>query len=103
MSDGEPVTRSRPRAAYVVTFVALAAITLLEVGVARADASGAARVTALAGLAMAKAAALLLVFMHLRVESRALRLIAFAPIVIAPVFAVVLMLDTVFRVVGPAL
>jgi caa(3)-type oxidase subunit IV len=105
VSDGEReyvTSGPRPRTAYLVAFVALAAITLLEVGIAlvHLDAGRAARVTALAGLAMAKAATLLLVFMHLRHEARALRLIAVVPVVLAPAFAVVLMLDTVFRVTG---
>ena len=86
--------------AYVLAFVALVLLTLLELGVVQLSGARAARVTALAGLAMAKVATLLLVFMHLRHEARALRLIAALPIVLAPGFAVALMLDAVFRVTG---
>jgi len=43
---------------------------------------------------------LLMYFMRLRTESATLRLVAAVPIAIAPLFAVVLMLDAVFRVVA---
>ena len=95
-----PERQPRPRAAYLGAFAALVAITLLELGVAHAGVGRPARITALAGLAMAKVATLLLVFMHLRREARALKLIALLPLVLAPAFAVVLMLDTAFRVTG---
>jgi caa(3)-type oxidase subunit IV len=82
---------------HLLVFAALVAMTALELGVLRLDVGRAARVTALCGLAMAKAAALLLFFMDLRAASRALRLTAALPLVIAPAFAIVLMIDAVFR------
>jgi caa(3)-type oxidase subunit IV len=85
---------------HLVTFAALVALTALELGAARLGIDRAARIAALSGLAMAKAATLLLFFMHLRAESRALKLMAVIPLVVAPPFAIVLMLDAVFRVRG---
>jgi heme/copper-type cytochrome/quinol oxidase subunit 4 len=83
---------------YVLPFLVLVALTALELGAIRFNIERAARVTALAGLAMAKAAVLLFVFMDLRSEARALKLLALVPMVLAPVLTVVLMLDAVFRV-----
>lgn len=83
--------------AYLPPFLALVALTALELGVIGLEVDRAARIAALCGLAMAKAATLLLFFMHLRTESRALKLIAATPMVLAPAFAIVLMADAVFR------
>jgi caa(3)-type oxidase subunit IV len=85
-----------------LVFLALAAITALELAVAgqHGGAGQAARVTALVGLAMAKVTLILFFFMRLRLESRALQLVALVPVVVPPLFAVVLMLDAVFRVRG---
>ena len=86
---------------HLIVFAVLVALTALELGVVRLDAGRAARITALCGLAMAKGAALMLFFMHLRTESRALRSIAALPLVLAPAFAIILMLDALYRVAGP--
>jgi caa(3)-type oxidase subunit IV len=85
---------------YLPAFLALVALTALELGAIRFDNERAARITALAALAMAKAGVLLFVFMDLRSESRMLKLLALVPLVVAPMLTVVLMLDAVFRVRG---
>jgi caa(3)-type oxidase subunit IV len=98
VSDGRnetPGTKS-----YLIVFLALVTLTFMELSVVKLDVERAARIAALSGLAIAKAAAVLLFFMHLRSESRALKLIAVTPIVLAPVFAIILMMDAVFRVRG---
>jgi caa(3)-type oxidase subunit IV len=82
---------------HLMVFVALVALTILELAVIELDVGRAARITALCGLAMAKAAALLLFFMQLWTESRALRLTAALPLVLAPGLTIVLMLDAIFR------
>jgi heme/copper-type cytochrome/quinol oxidase subunit 4 len=84
----------------VLVFLALAALTGLELAVAHAGAATAARATALVGLAMAKVTLVLLFFMRLRLESLALRLAALVPLVVSPPLAVVLMLDAMFRMRG---
>ena len=85
---------------YVLVFLVLVTLTAMEVSLIRLDLARAVRITALVGVAMAKAGALLLFFMHLRSESRALKLVASLPLVVAPAFAIVLMLDAVYRVAG---
>jgi heme/copper-type cytochrome/quinol oxidase subunit 4 len=82
----------------VAAFVGLLAITALEVGLVNLPVDRAARVTALVGLAMTKVLVMLMVFMRLGRESRLLRGAALVPLVLAPAFAVALMLDAVFRV-----
>jgi hypothetical protein len=82
---------------HLLAFGALLALVALELVVVRLDAERAERVTALAGLAMAKAALVLTVFMGLGRESRLVRATALAPLLLAPGFAVVLMLEAAFR------
>jgi len=82
------------------TFLALLALTGLELAVVRLPAAPetrAARVTALVGLAMLKATLVLAFFMELKGGSRGLRRIALLPIFIAPPVAVVFMLEAAYR------
>ena len=89
---------SRERALpHLAVFAALLALVALELVVVRLDAGRAERVTALCGLAMAKAALVLLGFMRLGSESRVVRVTALLPLLLAPGFAVVLMLEAAFR------
>jgi len=87
-------------ARFLVPFVALIALTGLELLVVGQPAERAARVTALVGLSTTKAAVILLGFMGLRGEPRVMRLTIVAPLLIAPAFAVVLMLESAFRARG---
>src|SRR4029079_19642669 len=89
----------RGRARYIVGFFVLVVLTALELGVIRrVDVEHAARVTELCELAMAKAARLVWVFMDLRAQPRVVKALALAPLLFAPGFTIVLMLDTVHRV-----
>ena len=85
----------------VVVYMVLVSFTAMEVSLVRLDVDRALRIMALAGLAMGKGGLLLIYFMRLRTESVVLRLAAAVPIAIAPIVAVVLMLDAVYRLVGP--
>jgi cytochrome c oxidase subunit IV len=100
--DTSPATDLAPARAptlrLVATLLALLALTALEVGVVGLPVDRAARVTALVGLGMTKALLMLAAFMRIGRESRILRFALIAPLVLAPGFAVALMLDTVFRV-----
>ena len=82
-----------------MAFAALVAITALELAVVQLPLPGerAARITALVGLGTTKVATLLMFFMNLRGEPRGLRLGVLLPLLLAPGFAVVLMLDAAFR------
>jgi heme/copper-type cytochrome/quinol oxidase subunit 4 len=86
----------RARAA-ITAFLALLALTALELTVIHLDATRAARITDLAGLAMTKAAVVLMFFMNLRSESKPLRFTALLPLLVAPGFAVVLMLEAAYH------
>jgi len=82
----------------VTALLALLVLTALEVGVVGLPIERRVRVTVLVGLAMTKALLVLTAFMGLGRESRLARLAVLAPLVLAPGFAVALMLDAVFRV-----
>lgn len=90
----------RTREGYVIGLLVLVTLTALELGVIRLEIEHAARVTALCALAMAKAAMLLWVFMDLRAQPRLIQVLALAPLVVAPGFAIVLMLDVAHRTFG---
>ena len=99
MSDsGDAVAPRRPRgAAIAAMFVVLVALTSLELVVVGLDMERAERITTLAGLLMAKVMLVLAFFMRARTSRPAARL-ALAAIALAAAAAVVLMLETVFRV-----
>ena len=84
-----------PLLAVVALLAALTACELVVSGME--DAGRAARITALAGLLMAKVGLVLSFFMRARASRRAARLTLLA-IGVAAGVAVVLMLETVFRV-----
>jgi caa(3)-type oxidase subunit IV len=90
--------RSAPR--LLLLFVAVAALTGFEIASTTLAAPRAVRVTALAGLAIAKAGLVLWYFMHLGRQPGWLRAAVLAPIVFAVLAAVVVMLDTVARLGG---
>jgi cytochrome c oxidase subunit IV len=83
---------------YLVAFAVLVVLTLVELGVVRNGAiSHRAAVVALIGIAIAKAALIALFYMHLRYETRILRLTVLGPLVAPAVYGLLLMLDTTWR------
>ena len=91
-------TASRPATfPLLAVFALLAALTACELFVSGMDAGRAARITALAGLVIAKVGLVLSYFMRARASRRAARLTLLA-IGVAAGVAVVFMLETVFRV-----
>lgn len=88
-------TKSHTRE-YLVIWVVLAVLTVLEIGAASVLPHGAPRWMALVLLAVAKAACVALWYMHLRFERGWLKFIAVLP-ASAAVYAVVLMLEVVAR------
>ena len=94
------VTATKPERAgrLALALVGLLALTALEVIVVGLPVDRTARITALAGLAMTKALVLLGAFMRIRRQSPILRFALLAPMLLAPIFAVALMLDAAFRV-----
>jgi hypothetical protein len=93
-SDAAPQRTSR----LVLALAALLALTVLEVIVVGLPIDRTARITALSGLAMTEALLVLVAFLRIGRESRLLRLALLVPLVLAPAFAVALMLDAAFRV-----
>jgi len=95
---GDADTASRPATfPLLAAFALLAALTACELVVPGMDAGRAARITALAGLVIAKVGLVLSYFMRARASRRAARLTLLA-IGVAAGVAVVFMLETVFRV-----
>ena len=94
-----PPPTAAPRRRYLAVFVALAALTVLEVLVAHPSLAvpRAPMVAALGGLALAKALAVALIFMHLWWERPALRWMVAAPMLFPVVFALVLIADAGWR------
>ncbi len=83
---------------YAAVVATLAVLTLVELGVARTAAiPRTAAVVALVLLAVAKAALIGLFFMHLRSETRILRLTVLAPLLAPAAYGLVLMADAFWR------
>ena len=89
---------SAPR--LLLLFLAVASLTALELGATTLAVPRATRVTALAGLAIAKAALVLWHFMRLGRQPRWLRAAVLAPVVFAALAAVVVMVEAVARLGG---
>ena len=89
---------SASRRVYLRVFLALVVLTAAELGIVYVP--GIARallITGLVLLALAKAALVLLFFMHLIGERRALKLTVILPFLLPALFALVLMGDAVWR------
>jgi len=86
------------RRQYVAVVATLVILTLVELGVARsAGIAGPAARSALVLLAIAKAALIALFFMHLRFETRILKVTVLAPLLAPAVYGLVLMADAFWR------
>jgi caa(3)-type oxidase subunit IV len=86
------------RRGYLNVFVALVVLTIAELGLVYVP--GVARGSLIAGLvllALAKAALVLLFFMHLAGETRALKLTVLLPFLLPAGYALVLVGDAVWR------
>lgn len=98
MRTTPPPAASLPR--LLLLFVAVAALTALELGATTLAAARPTRATVLAGLAITKGALILWAFMGLRRQPRWLRAAVLTPVVFVAVVAVVLMVDAVARFGG---
>jgi caa(3)-type oxidase subunit IV len=89
------------RKQYLIVFVALVVLTGLELGVVYLGVGRKLLITALIGLAVAKAAAVALYFMHLKDETRTLRRTVGIPLVAIPsLYAFVLIAEAIARRAG---
>jgi caa(3)-type oxidase subunit IV len=82
---------------YLTVFGALVVLTGLELGVVYAGLPKTTLVILLIGLALAKAGAVALWFMHLADERRVLRLMVGLPLLFPPIYAVVLIAESFYR------
>lgn len=86
------------RKQYLMVFAALLVLTVLEVGIVYLKLPKAVLVSALVGLALAKAAAVALYFMHLNDETRTLRMVVLGTLLtFPPLYAFVLIAEAVYR------
>jgi len=100
MTNDAFVDSQSPRSGILriaATFCLLVVLTIAELIVIGLDAERAARITALAGLLMAKVGAVLAFFMHARANRRA-AWFALVAITFAAGAGVVLLLETAYRV-----
>lgn len=90
--------RHPSRRQYLAVFLALAALTLVEVAAATlTGVSKGVMVTALVALAVTKAALVGLFFMHLRSETPVLKATVIVPMSLPALFAAVLVAEAVWR------
>lgn len=90
---------SSHRKEYIVVFVVLAILTLLEIWVAEVidrDLQFQARLWALVGLAVAKAGAVGVYYMHLNSETNWLRFIALCPVIMG-LYVYALAYEVIYR------
>ena len=86
------------RKEYLIIFVVLFVLTVIEVGVAKMPALGKGlMMSALILLAITKAAVVALYYMHLKHETRILRVTVAIPLMMPPVYALVLMAEAGWR------
>jgi cytochrome c oxidase subunit 4 len=85
------------RQKYFKVFGALIVLTGLELGVVYAGLPKSTLILLLVGLALAKAGAVAMWFMHLADERRTLRLMVGFPLLFPPLYACVLIAEAFFR------
>lgn len=94
---GTPHAHPSHRARYLKVFAALIVLTGLELGVVYAGLSRGTVILTLIGLALVKAGAVAMYFMHLGDERRTLRLMVGLPLLFPPFYACVLIAESIFR------
>jgi caa(3)-type oxidase subunit IV len=86
--------RRHGRAQYVWVFALLGVLTLVELGLASTSGiSRPALLLAFVAIALAKAALIALFYMHLRFETRILRLTMLAPLLAPAIYGVILIAE----------
>ncbi|HEX2572008.1 MAG TPA: cytochrome C oxidase subunit IV family protein [Polyangia bacterium] len=86
---------------YLIVFVALTALTALEVAVAQVlKEQRATMIALLISLALVKAGCVALYYMHLADERRGLKLTVGIPMLFPPIYAVVLIIEAIARFPG---
>jgi cytochrome c oxidase subunit 4 len=102
MSDHTPSAgHHSSKKKYFVVFVALTALTLLEVAVAQVlKEQRGTMIALLVALALVKAGCVALYYMHLADERRGLKLTVGIPMLFPPIYAIVLIVEAIARFPG---
>jgi len=96
--QAQAAAHTSKRKQYLVVFIALIVLTALELGVVYLHIGRFAMISSLVGLALAKAAAVAMYFMHLKEEARFLKLTVAVPLLVfPPLYAFVLIAEAVVR------
>lgn len=94
----EHAVHGSKRKQYMMVFIALIVLTALELGVVYMNVGRGLLITALVGLALAKAAAVAMYFMHLKEEAKWLKLTVGVPLLVfPPLYAFVLIAEALVR------
>jgi cytochrome c oxidase subunit 4 len=88
---------SHSRKDYIVMFFVLTFLTAVEVGIKYINISRSTLIGALIALALAKATLVALFYMHLKSETRSLKLVIAIPMVFPAIYAVVLIIESIAR------
>ena len=81
-------------------FVVLVVLTGLELGVVKLPVGRTPMVIALVGLALAKAYTVAMYYMHLKGETKIMKVMVYVPLAFPAMYAVVLMLEAIARLFG---
>ncbi|MFQ5908520.1 MAG: cytochrome C oxidase subunit IV family protein [Thermoplasmata archaeon] len=92
---GAAAVREPLKRPYIPVFIALGILTFIEVQILGLDIGKASQVFLLMVFAIGKAALVVLYYMHVRYEPRALALIAFVPLFLAIALLVTLIGETI--------
>jgi caa(3)-type oxidase subunit IV len=82
---------------YFIIFIVLTVLTGVEVGLKYTPISRGVLIGALIALALAKATCVALFYMHLKSETRSLKLIVGLPMLFPALYAVVLIIESIAR------
>ena len=85
------------RSFYIRTAVALTILSILELGVNHLPVPNAARVAILLAFAATKVMLVAMIYMHLRYETKALKIAVFIPIPLAILFTLALVYDLPYQ------
>jgi caa(3)-type oxidase subunit IV len=82
---------------YIVIFVVLTVLTGIEVGMKYMSIGRSVLIGGLIALALAKATCVALFYMHLKSETRSLKLVVGLPMLFPALYAVVLIIESIAR------
>ena len=82
---------------YVVIFLVLTVLTAIEVGLKYVPIARNVMIGGLIALALAKATCVAMFFMHLKSETRSLKLVVGIPMLFPALYAVVLIIESIAR------